>query len=63
MTVLCLPKKAQYLNPNDRQVNQKIKLHVRANGLYTNIEKQKVAVSGYVHKRIGKCYNDFNDYT
>jgi len=55
LTVLRLPKKAQYLNPNERQVNQKIKSDVRANRFYTNIKKEKDAVSGYLNKRFGRC--------
>jgi hypothetical protein len=55
LTVLRLPKKAQYLNPNEGQVNQKIKLDVRANRFYTNIKKEKDAVSGYLNKRFGRC--------
>ena len=34
LTVIHLPKRAPYLNPNERKVNQKIKLDVCANRFY-----------------------------
>jgi transposase len=63
LTVIYLPKRAPYLNPNERKVNQRIKLDVCANRFYTNIEEQKDAISEYLDKRFGRWYNDFNDDT
>lgn len=58
LSVIHLPKRAPYLNPNERQVNQKIKSDVCANRFYTNIEEQKDAISEYLDKRFGRWYND-----
>ena len=61
LTVIHLPKKrAPYLNPNERKVNQRIKSDVCANRFYTNIEEQKDAISEYRDKRFGRWYNDIN---
>ena len=49
-----LPKKAPYLNPNERKVNQRIKSDVCANRFYEHIEDQKAAMSEYLDKRFGK---------
>lgn len=45
LTIIRLPKKAPYLNPNERKVNQRIKSDVCANRFYENIEEQKAAIS------------------
>jgi len=58
LTIIYLPKKAPYLNPNERKVNQHIKSDVCANRFYTNIEEQKDAVSGYLENRFGTWNND-----
>ncbi len=63
LTVIHLPKRAPYLNPNERKVNKRIKSDVCANRLYTNIGEQKDAISEYLDKRFGRWYNDFNDDT
>jgi hypothetical protein len=63
LTVIHLPKRAPYLNPNERKVNQKIKSDVCANRFYTNIEEQKDAISEYLDKRFGRWYNDIRDDT
>ena len=41
LTIIHPPKKAPYLNPNERKVNQQIKSDVCANRFYTQIEEQK----------------------
>lgn len=53
LTIIHLPKKAPYLNPNERKVNERIKSDVCANRFYENIEEQKAAVSEYLDKRLG----------
>jgi hypothetical protein len=53
LTIIYLPKKAPYLNPNERKINQQIKSCVCANRFYENIEDQKTAVSEYLNKRFG----------
>ena len=58
LTIIHLPKKAPYLNPNERKVNQLIKSDVCANRFYENIEDQKTAVSEYLDKRFGRWNND-----
>ena len=58
LTIIYLPKKAPYLNPNERKVNQQIKSYVCANRFYENIEDQKTAVSEYLDKRFGRWNND-----
>ena len=63
LSVIRLPKRAPYLNPNERQVNQKIKSDVCANRFYTNIEEQKDAISEYLDKRFGRWYNDIHHDT
>ena len=63
LTTVHLPKRAPYLNPNERKVNQKIKSDVCANRFYTNIEEQKDAVSEYLNRRFGKWYNNIYDDT
>ncbi len=42
LTTIHLPKRAPYLNPNERKVNQKIKSNVCANRFYENIEDKKL---------------------
>ena len=54
LTIIHLPKKAPYLNPNERKVNQQIKSCVCANRFYENIEDQKTAVSEYLDKTFGR---------
>ena len=58
LTIIYLPKKAPYLNPNERKVNQQIKSYVCANRFYENIENQKAPVSEYLDKRFGRWNND-----
>lgn len=58
LTVIHLPKRAPYLNPNERKVNQKIKSDVCANRFYTSIEEQKDAISEYLDNRFGRWFND-----
>ena len=55
LTIIHLPKKAPYLNPNERKVNQRIKTDVCANRFYELIEDQKAAISEYLDKRFGRC--------
>jgi len=43
LTVLYLPSRAQYLNPNESNENQYIKSDLWENTFYTNIEEQKNA--------------------
>ncbi|MFZ0514453.1 MAG: hypothetical protein WAM14_22805, partial [Candidatus Nitrosopolaris sp.] len=56
LTIIHLPKKAPYLNPNERRVNQQIKLDVCANRFYDHIEKLKDAVSEYLGTRFGRWH-------
>ena len=58
LTIIHLPKKAPYLNPNERKVNQRIKSDVCANRFYEHIEEEKTAVSEYLDKRFGRWYDD-----
>jgi transposase len=58
LTIIHLPKKAPYLNPIERRVNQQIKLDVCANRFYDHIEKLKDAVSEYLDTRFGRWYYD-----
>ena len=58
LTIVHLPKKAPYLNPNERKVNQQIKSHVCANRFYEHIEEQKAAVSEYLDKLFGRWYDN-----
>ena len=53
LTIIYLPKKAPYLNPNEIRVNQRIKSCVCANRFYEHIEDQKATVSEYLDKRFG----------
>jgi DDE superfamily endonuclease len=55
LTIIHLPKKAPYLNPNERKVNQRIKSDVCANRFYEHIDDQKAAISEYLDKRFGRC--------
>ncbi|MGB8935865.1 MAG: transposase [Candidatus Nitrosopolaris sp.] len=41
LNIIYLPKKAPYLNPNERKVNQQIKSNICANRFYDHIEEQK----------------------
>ena len=63
LTVIHLPKRAPYLNPNERKVNQKIKSDVCANRFYISIEEQKDAISEYLDNRFGRWCNDICDDT
>jgi DDE superfamily endonuclease len=58
LTIIHLPKKAPYLNPNERKVNQQIKSDVCANRFYEHIEEQKTTVSEYLDKIFGRWYDD-----
>lgn len=58
LTIIHLPKKAPYLNPNERKVNQQIKSDVCANRFYEDIEEQKTVVSEYLDKTFGRWNND-----
>ena len=58
LTVIHLPKKAPYLNPNERRINQQIKSDVCANRFYNHIEELKDRVSEYLDKRFGRWYDD-----
>lgn len=58
LSIIHLPKRAPYLNPNERKVNQKIKLDVCANRFYTNIEEQKDAISEYLDNKFGRWNYD-----
>jgi hypothetical protein len=54
LTIIQLPKKAPYLNPNERKVNEKIKSDVCANRFYEHIEDQKATISEYLDKQFGR---------
>lgn len=54
LTIIQLPKKAPYLNPNERKVNEKIKSDVSANRFYEHIEDQKDTISEYLDKQFGR---------
>jgi hypothetical protein len=60
LNIIYLPKKAPYLNPNERKVNQQIKSNICANRFYDYIEEQKTAVSEYLDKRFGRWYDDIS---
>jgi len=60
LTIIYLPKRAPYLNPNERKVNQQIKSNVCANRFYDRIEEQKTAISEYLDKTFGRWYHDIN---
>jgi len=57
LTIIYLPKKAPYVNPNEIKVNQSC---VCVNRFYENIDiDQKTAVSEYLDKRFGRwIYGD-----
>ena len=57
LVLIGIPKKAPYLNPNERKVNPQIKSDVCANRFYENIKDQKTTVSEYLDKRFGKWYD------
>ncbi len=50
------PKKAPYLNPNERKnkMGQRIKSDVCSNRFYEHMEDQKIAISEYLDKRFGR---------
>ena len=54
LTIIHLPKKAPYMNPNERRVNQQIKSDVCANRFYQYIEELKDQVSEYLDKQFGR---------
>lgn len=58
LTLIYLPKKAPYLNPNERRVNQQIKSCVCANRFYGHMEDQKNAVSEFLDNRFGTWNDD-----
>src|SRR5919109_5421611 len=57
LTITYLSKKAPYLNPNGRKVNQQIKSDVCANRFYVYIKELKDKVSEYLDKRFRR-WND-----
>jgi DDE superfamily endonuclease len=61
LTITYLPKKAPYLNPNERKVNQRIKSCVCANRFYEYIQDQKYAVSYFLDNKFGR-WNDDRHY-
>jgi hypothetical protein len=63
LSIIHLPKKAPYLNHNERTINQHIKSDVCANRFYDHIEKQKTAVSEYLDKTFGRWYDDIRNDT
>jgi len=63
LSIIHLPKKALYLNPNERTINQHIKSDVCANRFYDHMEKQKTAVSEYPDKTFGRWYDDIRNDT
>jgi hypothetical protein len=54
LTIIHLPKKAPYLNPNKRKVNERIKSDVCANRFYEHIEDQKATISEYLDEQFGR---------
>lgn len=54
LTIIYLPKKTPYLNPNERRVNQHIKSNIYANRFHDHIEKLKDAVSENSDSRFGR---------
>jgi len=42
LNIIYLSKKAPYLNPNERKVNQQIKSNICANRFYDHMEEQKM---------------------
>jgi hypothetical protein len=54
LTIIHLPKKAPYMNPNERRVNQQIKSDVCANRFYQYIEELKDQVFEYLDKQFGR---------
>jgi len=58
LTIIYLPKKTPYLNPNEGRVNQQIKLCVCANRFYGHMEDQKNAVSEFLDNRFGTWNDD-----
>ena len=54
LTIIHLPKKAPYMNPNERRVNQQIKSDVCANRFYQYIEELKDQVLEYLDKQFGR---------
>jgi len=54
LTIIQLSKKAPYMNPNERRVNQQIKSDVCANRFYQYIEELKDQVSEYLDKQFGR---------
>jgi hypothetical protein len=54
LTIIYLPKRAPYLNPNERKVNQQIKSCVCANRFYEHIQDQKDAVSYFLDNKFGR---------
>jgi DDE superfamily endonuclease len=54
LTIIYLPKKASYLNTNERKVNQQIKSCVCANRFYEYTQDQKAAISEFLDNRFGR---------
>lgn len=63
LTIIHLPKRSPYLNPNERQVNQMIKSDICANWFYTSIEEQKDAISQYLDNKFGRWKYDIDYVT
>jgi DDE superfamily endonuclease len=61
LTIIYLPKKAPYLNPNERKVNQQIKSCVCANRFYKDIQDQRATISEFLDNRFGR-WNDDRHY-
>jgi hypothetical protein len=58
LSIIHLPKRAPYLMPNERQVNQRIKSDICANWFYTSIGEQKDSISQYLDKKFGRWKYD-----
>ena len=58
LTIIHLPKKAPYLNPNERKVNERIKSDVCTNRFYEHIEDQKAAISDLEDVSNSGLFND-----
>jgi DDE superfamily endonuclease len=52
LTIIHLPKKAPYMNPNERRVNQQIKADICSNRFYKHIEELKQSVSTYLDRSL-----------
>jgi hypothetical protein len=50
LTIIYLPEKDSYLNPNEREVKQQLKSYVYTNKFWKHIEDQKIAASKYLDR-------------